>query len=279
MIKQITTFILAVSLAFLPLSAEQSEEQTELKFQKGSIELLDGKLQLDLPEKFKFLDAKQSQFVLEKLWGNPPDDTIEGMIFLSDESPLGENTYAVTIEYSEEGYVKDDDAESIDYNELLKEMQEDAEEANEYRKEEGYPQVTLVGWASEPYYDSETKKLHWAKNLKFDGTETNVLNYNLRILGRKGVLVLNIISEMSTLERVKKDIPDILASADFTEGNRYEDFDSSIDKIAAFGLTGLIAGKVLAKAGFLAKFWKLIAFAFVGAAGFIKKLFGSKSEE
>ena len=40
--------------------------------------------------------------------------------------------------------------------------------------------------------------------------------------------------------------------ASFTVGNTYEDFDSSIDTVAAVGIGGLVAGKVLSKAGLLA---------------------------
>ena len=51
---------------------------------------------------------------------------------------------------------------------------------------------------------------------------------------------------------------------DFTTGNRYEDFKPGVDKVAAYGIGGLIAGDVLAKTGMLAvallalkKFWFL----------------------
>lgn len=37
----------------------------------------------------------------------------------------------------------------------------------------------------------------------------------------------------------------------FTEGNRYADFKPGIDKVAAVGIGGLIAGKVIAKTGLL----------------------------
>ena len=81
-----------------------------------------------------------------------------------------------------------------------------------------------------------------------------------------------------------KDRDNILASVDFTSGNRYADFNPDIDEVAAYGIGGLIAGKILAKAGFFAvilKFWKFIAIGAVALfGGFRKKLFGgSKGED
>jgi uncharacterized membrane-anchored protein len=141
----------------------------------------------------------------------------------------------------------------------------------------------LIGWASEPYYDQANKKLHWAKELKFGESEVNTLNYNIRILGRKGYLNMNAIGDMDALPDFQRDIDKILASVEFNEGQRYSDFNPDIDEVAAIGIGGLIAGKVLAKAGFFAmllKFWKVIAVGAVAAFSMLrKKIFGSKDTE
>ena len=42
---------------------------------------------------------------------------------------------------------------------------------------------------------------------------------------------------------------DVIAFTNFNEGNRYEDFDPELDKVAAYGIGALVAGKVAAKAG------------------------------
>jgi uncharacterized membrane-anchored protein len=171
----------------------------------------------------------------------------------------------------------------LDYDDLLEEMQEDIKESNPQRTAQGYPTMELVGWASTPYYDQENKKLHWAKELKFEDTEVNTLNYNIRVLGRKGYLNLNAIGDINMLEAFNADRDNILHSVEFTPGNRYSDFNPDIDKVAAYGIGGLIAGKILAKAGFFAlilKFWKFIAIGAVALfSGFRKKLFGGSKKE
>ncbi len=232
-----------------------------------------------VPEGYKFLEKEQAQRVLSDLWGNPRDESVLGMLLKKDESPV-ETSYGIEITYSDDGYIEDEDAEDIDYDELLEEMQRDANSANAERKSLGYPEIQLIGWASEPFYDASEKKLHWAKELYFEGEEGNTLNYNIRVLGRKGYMNLNVIGTMDVLDDVKQNLNPILNSVTFNDGYKYSQFDADFDDVAAYGIGGLIAGKVLAKAGFFAvllKLWKFIAIGVVALfAGFKKRLFGNK---
>ncbi|WCL50018.1 DUF2167 domain-containing protein [Leptospira sp. GIMC2001] len=282
---KLNAILISLILLGTPIFAEAEiqEKVNKLKFQTGKVTIGDNLATIDVPKGFKFLDAKQSQFVLHDVWGNPEDDSTLGMLFKADQSPTSDNfTYAITYAFSDEGYVSDSDANEIDYEELLETMKEDIEEGNSFRKKEGYPTLNLVGWASKPYYDESNKKLHWAKEINFEGDEVNTLNYNIRMLGRKGVLVANAIATIEYLPEVEKDIPVILESTGFNEGEKYSDYNPSVDKVAAYGIGGLIAGKVLAKAGFfalIAKFWKIIALGGIAMLGFIKKFFSGRSNE
>ncbi len=65
----------------------------------------------------------------------------------------------------------------------------------------------------------------------------------MRILGRKGVLVLNLVAPMPQLEGIDAAIPTVLAMTNFNPGYRYSDFDPGVDKVAAYGIAALIAGK------------------------------------
>ncbi len=263
-----------------------SLEQT-LEYENGTIKLKNIAL-IETPSSFKYLNAEDSEMILTDVWGNPPSSDGErslGMLIPANDSPLSDSSFAINITYIEDGYINDEDAADIDYDDLLSTMQEDTEAGNEYRQQNGYPPIQLLGWASTPYYDSQNKKLHWAKELKFGDMESNTLNYNIRILGRKGYLQLNAIGEMYILDEVKSVIPDLLPNVNFTEGNTYADFNPDIDKVAAYGIGGLIAGKILAKAGILAKlgillakFWKIIVIGAIGLFAGLKKLIGYKKE-
>jgi uncharacterized membrane-anchored protein len=240
-------------------------EEKKLQYRTGEIKLEGGLAVLRLPSGYRYLDPEQTEKVLSEMWGNPKGSRTLGMILAPDMTPLMDDSWAVIIEYSDDGYVKDDDAEKIDYDDLLKDMQKSTDAGNEERVKEGYAPIHLVGWAEKPHYDKEAHKLHWAKELTFEGAGRNSLNYNIRILGRKGVLVLNAVSAMSAFPAVKEGLKPILSAVDFQDGHKYSEFDPKLDKVATYGITGLIAGGLLAKAGF----FKLLLVALLAAKKFI----------
>jgi uncharacterized membrane-anchored protein len=168
-------------------------------------------------------------------------------------------------------------------------MQESVREESKDRKAKGYPTFELVGWARQPYYDAMAKKLYWAKRLHFDQTTSDTLNFDIRILGRRGVLSLNIIDDIDGLPKIDREISNLLSMVSFQSGNLYSEFNPSIDKAAAYGLAGLIAGGLLTKAGFfkgllvlLLASKKLVGVAIIGGlAAFwagIKSLFRRKPQ-
>lgn len=289
--------IMAVSfLAIAQEEQEMSQEELEafqelimhtsdsldatIQYEYGSIQLGENIATLNVPEGFKFVAKDKAKYILTDIWGNPEDESTLGLIFPEDSNPYFMN-YAIEVSYVEDGYVNDEDAADINYYELLDQMKEDSDEENKQRSSLGYPMVELIGWATNPYYDAQRKKLHWAKELRFEGMEINTLNYNIRILGRKGYLMLNYIADIDQLNLIDQNIDPVLNSVEFNEGYRYEDFDSSIDKVAAYGIGGLIAGKILAKAGFFAvilKFWKLILVGLAGLGAGLRKFFKNRKE-
>lgn len=263
--------------------AAKAAALADLYYERGRIEI-ENLAVLDLPDDYVYLSSEGARYVVEDLWGNPPDPTTLGLIHPAAITPLDDDSWAVIVSFEAEGYVEDDDAEDIDYDDLLESMQEESEASNEQRRELGYPTIELIGWAEKPHYDKDTKKLYWAKNLAFEGSAENTLNYNVRILGRKGYLNYNAVSSIQALPEVAAGCKELLARTEFKDGQRYSDFDSNIDKVAAYGIGGLIAGKALLKVGFFAKFAalfakfaKLIVVAVIGVVVMIRKFFSGKS--
>lgn len=264
-------------------SVQMQIDQIEqsLNYQTGNIELESGNAVLHVPKGFRYLNKAQSIYVLTDLWGNPADSSVLGLLVPENVGVLAKNGWVFTISFEEMGYVKDDDADDIDYDDLFKDIQKDLIEANPEREKLGYPPISLVAWASTPHYDSDKKILHWAKELKFGSDSVNTLNYNLRVLGRKGIFMLNAVAAMDQLPDVKLNIDKVIASVEFKDGHKYSDFVPDVDNVAAWTIGGLVAGKVLAKVGFfvlLAKFWKLIVIAVAAAGSYIWKFFKRKKE-
>ena len=257
--------------------------ETAMKWETAgtTVAIGDGKVDLVVPEGFKFLNPEQGKFILKEVYGNPNGENL-GILYPESSGIWEDSSYFVVFSYDDSGYITDEDAQDMDYEELMEGMKEDMKAVNEERKEHGYGSMEILGWASEPYYDASTNKLHWAKSILFEGNEEPILNYNLLALGRNGYLKMNFVADMNQLENVKSVIPSLMPSVNFNDGYKYAQFDSSIDKVAAYGIGGLIAGKVLAKVGFfafLAKFGKVIVMAIIGVVGaFWKKIKGKKAE-
>jgi uncharacterized membrane-anchored protein len=148
--------------------------------------------------------------------------------------------------------VSDEDANGYDYTELMRTMQADQLADNQWRTENDYQTINLIGWAAPPHYEQATRQLYWAKQLRFAGDPADTLNYDIRSLGRHGVLILSFIAGMDQLAEIEEARPDVLQMVSFTTGNRYADFLPGVDTVAAVGIGGLIAGKVLANTGLLA---------------------------
>jgi len=99
-----------------------------LKYQQGDIDLRGGLAKLTVPKEFNFLGPEDADTVLVKLWGNPPsNDKPLGLLIPAGMTPLSSNAWVVTIDYTEDGYVKDKDASKINYDDLLKKMQKGIE--------------------------------------------------------------------------------------------------------------------------------------------------------
>lgn len=288
--------VLCLLLLPLPLAAQQTPESLlgdstatveqldqTMHYQRGQIVLKDGLATLSVPEGFRYLDPDQSEFIIVKAWGNPPREKTLGMLFPTDLSPFTREGWGVVITFDEDGYVKDDDAEKIDYAKLLKEMQEGTAEESKQRVKAGYEAIRLVGWGEPPHYDRASHKLYWAQELEFGTNAEHTLNYNIRILGRRGVLVLNAVAGINQLETVKTSMAQVMGFVDFSEGHRYADFKPEADKVAAYGIGALVAGGLAAKAGLFkviiagilaAK--KLVVVGVVGALAWLKSRMGKK---
>lgn len=265
--------------------------EAELHPQSGTVTIPEAKASLNLGDRYYFLPAAEAKRVLTEAWGNPPEaaQNVLGMVFPSGRK-FTDATWGAVIEYEETGHISDKDAASEDYDAVLADMKSSAEEENKALVEQGYSASHIVGWAQAPTYDARTKTLIWARNIKFDGAENNTLNYDVRTLGRSGVLSLNMVDSMPNLPVVQTAAASLGATVQFDQGARYADFNASTDKLADYGLAGLVAGgaglavaKKVGLLGILALVLKkglvVIIAAAAGLFAWFKKRFGAGSQE
>jgi uncharacterized membrane-anchored protein len=262
-----------------PATVAEEPEWPELNYQSGAVVLPNKVATLSLTDQYHYLSPEDTEKMLVA-WGNPPGWETLGAVVPADVGPFSEEGWAVIVTYIDDGHVSDKDAHEIDYNELLADMKSGTRDESEQRVKEGYEGLELLGWAAPPHYEQATRKLYWAKELKFGGSEVNTLNYDVRVLGREGVLSMNAVAGMPQLAGIETDMQQLLKVAAFNEGYRYEDFNEDTDRMAAYGLGALVAGGIAAKAGFFAKlgalllaFKKFIVMGLVALGAFLAKLF------
>ena len=271
-------------------AAPMDEEKFEasLGYQTGTIKLPGGMATITLPESFRYIGPQSARRVLTELWGNPARaaDGVLGMLVPADVSILAEESWGIVITFDDDGYVEDNEAAKTDFDDLLEEMKEGTADANSEREKLGFDPVTLVGWAEPPHYDAKSHKLYWAKELEFGSEPNHTLNYNIRILGRRGVLVLNAVASMDQLDSIRAETENVLSAVEFDAGHRYTDYVPGTDKAAAYGIAGLIAGGAAAKAGVFKALWvgllaskKLVAAGIIALIALVRKMFMGKSAD
>lgn len=237
---------------------------------------------LKLPAGYLWIPQPAAGKLMQAM-GNTVDDSFVGAIF-----PAGDGDWFVVVKFVKEGYIRDDDAKEWNADELLTSLREGTEAANEERAKRGIGAIEVVGWAQKPQYDSATHRLAWSAltRSKGDTSGEQGVNYNTYALGREGYVSLNMVTAAHALEKYKPEALALLGALQYDEGKRYADFNGSTDKVAAYGLTALVAGAAAKKLGllaviaaFLAKFAKVAIVAGGAAVWGFAKLFGKKKSE
>lgn len=233
---------------------------------------------LDLGAPFVFLNGDDTRKLLKDSKDIPSGKEI-GSIFPVNE----QEQWEVILEYIDTGHIKDEEKKDLDADAILKSYREGTEEQNKQVPDENKLQVT--GWDVKPFYDEKTHNLTWSIAAQ-NAQKEALVNYNVRMLTRTGYISVVLISDPAHRAKdqellASQIIPKIAAK----QGQRYEDFDASKDKVAEYGLSALIlggAGLAVAKkvgvlamiALFLKKGWIIVVALLAGGWTWIKSRMG-----
>lgn len=248
-------------IEFVAPADQQRYGQIELH--RGTFPLADGVFDLILPEDYYVLGSKDAQFVMNRIWGNLPDETVLALIHKAGTSPL-DDAWAVAVVWNRTGHVTDVDGASMDFESILTFFKQDDAVANEERKKLGFPALNTLGWSGTPGYDQQTRSLRYAFLLQQEGYEGTMLNAHADVLGRYGHVSLNVIGGAYQAEEIDAALPTLVSMVQFTTGNRYTDFIPGVDAMAEGGLTSLMGGGTAASIGIMA-----VLFAFLKKGGFL----------
>jgi len=228
---------------------------------------------IDIPMGFRFLNGEDTDTLLQA-FGNLPD-TYQGMISVPDVD------WFVLFQFEDSGYVKDDEKDELDADELLEALQSGDEISNEYRVQQGIEPLYTEGWAVEPRYNEFTNNLEWGIILRSESGGKSV-NYKTKLLGREGIMNVTLVCDPAALESILPTYQDILTGHSYKSGKSYAEYRDG-DKVASYGLSALIAGGALygaAKLGILAKLllffkkgFKIIIIGLIAIGVALKKFF------
>jgi uncharacterized membrane-anchored protein len=271
---KLKTFLGMLCLTAVVFNADAQEKTKGPGLLEGPATAQLGKIaQVKVPAGFTFLNGDQTRTMLQRA-GEPTSGNEVG--FMSSEQA----GWAVYFDFNEIGYVKDADKEKLDANKLLKQLKEGNDAGNKERRRNGVPELELLGWEKEPTYNPQTHNLEWCLRLRAEGHM--LLNYNTRLLGRKGVMEVVLVVDPDKLQATLPAFDEVVASHTFDNGQTYAEYRPG-DKIAKYGLGALIVGGAAvgaAKLGLftsllvlLKKAWKLVIIAAAAVATFFKKLF------
>jgi len=234
-----------------------------------------GNATLSLPEGYVYLDAANTKKFLEL-----NQNLGSGREVMIAPKSLDWTAY---LQFDDAGYVKDD--EKIDADAILKTLKESNEAGNEERKRRGWTELHLVGWSIPPAYNDTTKRLEWATMLRSpDGESTNFFT---KVLGRRGYTSVIMVSSPDNAPGATADLNTVLTGYRFNGGDTYADWRPG-DKVAEYGLAGLIVGGAVAAAAktgllkglfvALAAAWKLVVAAVVAVLAGLKNLFFKRKQ-
>lgn len=229
--------------------------------------------QLQVPKSYRFLDSQGAAEFL-RITHNIPTGRELGVVMPSHEAMKDpKNQWFMLFSYEEIGYVKDDEKDNLNdqtADTLLDNFRKGTEQDNIMRKQKGWAPLVIDGWEQKPFYDNVTNNLTWAVRTK--GEEGTGVNYDSRVLGRRGVMQVKMVVSPDALASSLPAYRNMVQGLSYNAGLRYSEVQPG-DPIAKYGLIALIGGGA---AVVVAKSWKLIAklgaFLVAGIAAVFRKI-------
>jgi len=276
----LATLLAAVALVVPCELRAQENPLADLPWQFGpTTGAISTKASIEVPKGYAFLGPEGTR-KLNVLMQNP-DSGVDTYTFAPEDM-----TWTAYFNFNETGYVKD--TESLDAAEILASVKEGTKQANVERNKQGWDELNILGWSFEPKYDASTKALEWAILAESAKSRQQIVNYNTRLLGRKGVMEVVVVATPQDLDASIAAFKGLLPGYDFAAGEKYSEYRDG-DHVAEYGLAALITGgaaAVAAKKGlfgaigaFLAAAWKFVLAGLVGFGAWLKSRFSSKKEE
>jgi len=268
--RLVAGFWLAVACVFAvaPVAADQGpypKTEEEIKAAYDALQWHSGPGSYKLPASHAVIQLPSDRTLLLGADAERYSWLASGTEFPGTEAVLTYDSGNVEVyyEWRDEGYITDSDWEEVDPDKLLAQYRDGTESANDERVANGFEPMHVVGWLEAPHYDKSTRTVTYAMELKDkNGSWANA--FALR-LGRAGYTEFTWVGSIGLFRGAAGRpvlLNQALASHNYEDGYRYQDFKEG-DKVAAYGIAGLVAAALGAKFG-KGLIAAIIAFALAG---------------
>jgi uncharacterized membrane-anchored protein len=287
-------FMAALLVGAVPATAEQwtypqTGEDIQAAFEALHWEVEAGRYELTASS--STVSLQQGDYLLRGIDAQRYEFLMTGVEYPETEAVIAnaDSSERVVFEYSEAGYVTDDDWSDLDADALLEEIRTGTEEANKQRVVNGLPPLTVIGWVERPRFDAERKIAFWA--LKAKEGEDEIINAVALPLSRHGYHKVTWVGDAGHYKETPRILQAALDGHAYETGYRYADYVDG-DALAGFGVASLVAasagGSKVGKgvlAAFIAaivlfakKAWFLVFVAIGGIWMGVKRLFSRTGE-
>lgn len=248
--------VLACTLLALPLAADQgpypkTDEEIQAAYDALHWDTAAGSYQL--PASHAVILLRAGQALLLGADAERYSWLASGVEFPGTEAVLtydsSDAASEVYYEWRDEGYIDDSDWADVDGDELLTQYRDATEASNEERVANGFKPMHVVGWLEPPHYDKVSRTVTYALELKDE--DASWVNAVALRLGRAGYTELTWVGSIGAFQSAGSRpalLDEALAAHSFEEGHRYADFKEG-DKVAAYGIAGLVATALGVKFG------------------------------
>lgn len=206
------------------------ETENGIVTQSGSFSISEAPVEFNLPNGFVYLDANTTKSILG-YWGNDTStlQDVIGMIIPESTPSVQDIDRAWIMSYRNVGHVQDNKAGNMGFKWILDGL----------RYSDNYKNAQ-VGWAWTPKYDTQHHRLSLPL-MYVEGTDTT-LNHRQIMFGNEGIVQMDPIIPLSDLQWLYDNDDLINDAVGFTQGSRYEDFDSTKQKYAYKSVSAFIKG-------------------------------------
>ena len=185
---------------------------------------------IEVPQGYHLTGEAGARVLLERMQ-NPVPDGLIGI--LAPDS----GKWWIVLTFTDVGYVKNADKESVDPAVVLKALRKQTETQNKERAEQGMEAILAVNWERAPVYDAGSHALEWV--LLAETQSSKAVNDTVLLLGRRGVLQIISVQPYEAASGGSIPLQQLVSHITFKEGQRYVDYVGS-DKIADVNLAQLI---------------------------------------